>query len=131
MAFEFIKGKFIQQVHAESNCFKFEYEDFSENVKKVFSEPVNILINCVGAADLQKSFSTLIQNLIKKKTCLVNGSKKGFIVNENFESTENFFIIGPLLSGTLNKKLRIWHAESCPRIFSLSQQLADFLSNSL
>ncbi len=128
---EFIKGKFIRQVHSENYRFQFEYEDFHDGVKKVFSEPVNILINCVGAADLKKTFSELIQNLIKKKLCAVNGSEKGFIVNENFESIENFFVIGPLLSGTLNKTLRIWHAESCPRIFFLSQQLANSLSNSL
>ena len=86
--------------------------------KKIFTNPVDIIINCIGAADLKKSNSALIQNLIKRKLCVVNGSNKGFVVNENFESIKNFFVIGPLLSGTLNKKLRIWHAESCPRIFS-------------
>lgn len=123
---EFIKGKFIKQVYINNSIYA-EYIDTFSNKRKLFIEPVNALINCIGAVDLQKSYSLLIQNLIKNGICVVNGSNKGFVVNENFESSKDFFVIGPLLSGILNRKLRIWHAESCPRIFYLSQQLADLL----
>lgn len=128
---EFVKGKFLKQVQTKDNYFLFKYKDSSAGEEKVFPTPVNIIINCIGAADLKKSNSALIQNLIRRKICVVNGSNKGFTVNENFESITNFFVIGPLLSGTLNKKLRIWHAESCPRIFFLSQQLAGYLLNNI
>lgn len=124
---EFIKGKFIKQLHTKDKRFTFEYIDFFDEEKKTFPQAIDILINCIGAEDLNDSFSELLQNLIKQKICAVNGSKKGFEVNENFESNKNFFVIGPLLSGTLNSKLRIWHAESCPRIFFLAQQLAEYL----
>ena len=95
-----------------------------------FPYPVTVVVNCTGSENIDESLSPLIQNLIKQKLCLVNGSRLGFIVNENFESSKNFFVIGPLLSGTLNSKIRIWNAESCPRIFFLSQQLAECLIKS-
>jgi len=128
---QFIKGKYLKQVVASDGRFHFEYMDTSEKVTKQFPLSIDIVINCIGAENLNYSSSTLIQNLTKQKICEVNGSEKGFTVNENFESAEHFFIIGPLLSGTLNSKLRIWHAESCPRIFFLAQQLASSLISSL
>lgn len=123
----FIQGKFVKQLHNISRL-QFEYFDIAANTKKIFPEAVDVIINCIGSEELNTSLSPLIQNLINRKICSVNGSDKGFEVDENFQSSKNFFVMGPLLSGTINSKLRIWHAESCPRIFFLGQQLAEYLA---
>jgi uncharacterized NAD(P)/FAD-binding protein YdhS len=127
---EFIRGKFIKQLPAKDERFQFEYVDCCTGHNMTFPYPVSVVVNCTGSENIDESLSPLIQNLIKQKLCLVNGSRLGFTVNENFESSKNFFVIGPLLSGTLNSKIRIWNAESCPRIFFLSQQLAECLIKS-
>lgn len=125
----FIQGRFVKQLNDNSR-FQFEYVDIPANIKKIFPEAVDVIINCIGSEELNTSLSPLIQNLINKKICSVNGSNKGFEVDENFQSSKNFFVMGPLLSGTINSKLRIWHAESCPRIYFLGQQLAEHLMSS-
>ena len=122
-----IKGRFLKQVFNQPNGFYFEYLDNLTEEVKTFPLPIKIVINCIGFQNLSNSSSTLIKSLIERNICLPNGSERGFEVNENFEANKNFYIIGPLLAGNLNKRLRIWHAESCPRIFHLSRQLAGVL----
>ena len=123
----FIKGRFIKQALAEPGSFYFEYKDKISEEIKVFPDPVKIVINCIGFQNLSTTTSYLMERLSQRNICLPNGSGRGFIVNENFEASKNFYIMGPLLAGNLNQRLRIWHAESCPRIFQLSRQLAEVL----
>jgi uncharacterized NAD(P)/FAD-binding protein YdhS len=128
---EFIRGRFTKLIEEKEHQFTIEYFEAYNNQSKTFPAPIDIIINCVGFQELDNSSSELIRNLIKKKICIVNDSKRGFEVNERFESCKDFFVIGPLLAGNLNSRLRVWHAESCPRIFSLSQQLAEVLNHAL
>jgi uncharacterized NAD(P)/FAD-binding protein YdhS len=65
--------------------------------------------------------------LIQQGICIPNDSHAGFEMNENFEAQQNFYLMGPLVAGNINDKLKVWHAESCSRIFNLSHSLAEVL----
>jgi uncharacterized NAD(P)/FAD-binding protein YdhS len=119
----FIPGKFEKALQTAEGLV-FEYKNLQGQTVQ-FDTAVQVIVNCGGFEDLsENSVSSLIRNLIANRVCKTNNSRRGFRVNEKFEARKNFFVIGPLLAGNINKKLRVWHAESCSRIFSLSQQLA-------
>lgn len=120
-----IKGKFSRFVGFESGEAVFEFSN-GETIQTI-QAPIQVVINCAGFQDLGKPPKGLIQNLIEEGICQTNESKRGFIINENFETNPNFFVMGPLVAGNVNKRLRVWHAESCTRIITLSKQLAEVL----
>lgn len=123
----FIKGRFLRRVLGNPESFHFEYLDKLTGRVNTFPQPIKIVINCIGFQNLSTSTSDFVKRLTERNICLPNGSERGFAVNENFEANDNFYIMGPLLAGNLNQRLRVWHAESCPRIFQLSRQLAEVL----
>lgn len=124
---KFLKGKFLRMTPLESGGSGFEFTTSSGGSQQKFTNSISVVINCAGFQDLTRSSSPLINNLIQQKICLPNDSKYGFEMNENFEAHENFYLMGPLVAGNINEKLRVWHAESCGRIIKLSQQLAEIL----
>ena len=121
---EFIKGKFVGTTPGKSG---FEYITSDSQQKEEFSEPIKVVVNCAGFQDVTKSSSTLIKNLVEQKICIPNESKGGFKMTGDFEANENLYLMGPLVAGNINEKLKVWHAESCGRIFNLSQKLAEAL----
>jgi uncharacterized NAD(P)/FAD-binding protein YdhS len=126
---ENLQGKFKRLIFQEGKFAHIEYEDSQTLEKKTFAKSVKFIINCCGFEDLTlHSSSDLIVNLIINNICRTNTSKRGFMVNENFEADDNFFIMGPLLAGNSNKQTMIWHVESCTRICYLSRQLAHILA---
>jgi uncharacterized NAD(P)/FAD-binding protein YdhS len=124
---ELLRGKFVRTLRLTADEQGFEFIDSKSQASQIFTTPVRVAINCTGFQDLSTSSSTLIKNLIKQGICTPNDSQNGFNVNENFESSPNFYILGPLIAGNINRKFKIWHAESCARIINLSQQLAEIL----
>ncbi len=125
---ELLKGKFLRAMSLTAEGGQgFEFVDGSTQEKQIFTTPVRVVINCAGFQDLTTSSSTLIKNLIRQGICTPNDSKNGFEVNENFETSHNFYLMGPLIAGNMNDKFKIWHAESCARIINISQQLAEVL----
>jgi hypothetical protein len=52
-------------------------------------------------------------------------------VNDDFEASPDFCVIGPLIGGNFNPKIRFWHVENAPRIRSLAKSLAASLVASL
>lgn len=84
-------------------------------------------IGSVGSTDLVRSPASLVQNLIRRKICTPNTSRRGFVINERYEASKNFYIMVPLIAGNVIDTVRIWHAESCHRIISLARQFADVL----
>src|SRR5690606_3690020 len=101
-----------------SNNKDFRYLHLPEKKIKTIPESIKVIINCSGFQELSSNTSsTLIKNLMKQSLCLINASKRGLEVNQDFEIDKNFFLIGPLLAGNVNSNFRIWHAESCARIF--------------
>lgn len=124
---EFIKGKFVRTVPLNKGELGFEFITSGDEQKEVFTSPIKVVINCAGFQDLATSSSPLIKNLVQQGICTPNDSKCGFEMNENFEANENLYLMGPLVAGNINDKLKVWHAESCGRIFNLSQKLAEVL----
>jgi uncharacterized NAD(P)/FAD-binding protein YdhS len=122
-----LKGRFSRFCGFESENALFEYFSGREGHPEILKAPVQVVINCAGFQDLGTPPKGLIQNLIDEGICEANESKRGFVINENFESNPNFFVMGPLVAGNVNNRLRVWHAESCTRIITLSKQLAEVL----
>jgi uncharacterized NAD(P)/FAD-binding protein YdhS len=123
---EFIQGKFTAIIPLAKNQFGFKFVTSSSQTE-TFTTPIQVVINCAGFQDLTQSFSPLINNLIQQGICTPNDSHAGFEMNENFEAQQSFYLMGPLVAGNINDKLKVWHAESCGRIFNLSHSLAEVL----
>jgi uncharacterized NAD(P)/FAD-binding protein YdhS len=127
---EFRKGKFVKYsapVSGKANC---EYRDSQDITQPVLDTPVSIIINCAGFQDVTKSDSILIQNLIRRGICIPNDSHRGFITDRNFKANTNCYLMGPLIAGNIDGDFKVWHAESCQRIISLSEKLAAVLHQS-
>jgi uncharacterized NAD(P)/FAD-binding protein YdhS len=93
--------------------------------------PFSITINCGGFEDLDFSSSRLINSVIDNKLCKVNSTNRGFLVDDRLEASENFYVIGPLVAGNFNDKIRLWHVESASRISWLAKLLGEALADSL
>ena len=76
------------------------------------------------------SSSPLINSLINKKICVANATNRGFEVTENFEANKNLFVMGPLLGGIFNSRVKYWHVENAKRVHALSSMLADAIVES-
>jgi len=125
---QFIKGKFAGTIPLTDKQSGFGFVTPINNSEiEVFSSPIQVIINCAGFQNITQSSSPLIDNLIKRGICIPNDSQGGFKIDENFEASENLYLMGPLVAGNINEKLKVWHAESCGRIFNLSQNLANIL----
>jgi uncharacterized NAD(P)/FAD-binding protein YdhS len=107
------------------------YNDAGMNAKIRHPSPFPVVVNCGGFEDLSRSSSSLIKNLVKRDLCKINGTNRGFLVNDQLEANRNFYVIGPLVGGNFNKKIRFWHVESAPRIQGLSKILAKSLFDSI
>ncbi|WGW11717.1 FAD/NAD(P)-binding protein [Saxibacter everestensis] len=137
---EFIAGKFIRAAAGDKGGISFWYcDDRPPGDRRPLAEcsisdekeqhPAQLaaVINCTGFQDLGETSSTLIQSLMASGVCVPTGSRRGFSVNEEFECAEGLYLIGPLLAGNLNRRLRVWHAESCSRLFQYSLNLGSIL----
>ena len=125
----FIKGRLTGffPVAGGASC---EYINSEDRSPTVLDTPIAAIVNCAGFQDVTKSSSPLIQNLIERKICTPNDSNRGFVIDKNFEASKNCYVMGPLVAGNIDGTFRVWHAESCQRIISLSQQLAAVLLQS-
>lgn len=126
---EFIKGKLIAITTAEASSPGFSYRENGAEIPRKREASIGVTIGCVGAVDLGKTATPLIQNIIRRKLGAPNASRRGFIVNERYEASENFYIMGPLIAGNYVGTVRVWHAESCHRIISIAESFAQVLSS--
>jgi uncharacterized NAD(P)/FAD-binding protein YdhS len=124
---EFFKGKFVKCLSLTDGDAGCEYIDGETRAQKVLDAPVGVVINCAGFQDVTRSSSVLIQNLIRRDICVPNDSKRGFLIDKNFETSKNCYLMGPLVAGNIDGNFKVWHAESCQRIINLSKQLAEAL----
>jgi uncharacterized NAD(P)/FAD-binding protein YdhS len=127
---ELIKGKFTRYFSVATGGYNCEYISSENREYQTCNTQISVIINCAGFQDVTKSSSLLIQNLIQREICIPNESNRGFIVDQSFEASKNFYLMGPLVAGNIDGNLRVWHAESCQRIISFSQQLAQVLLGS-
>ncbi|MBS1600109.1 MAG: FAD/NAD(P)-binding protein [Bacteroidetes bacterium] len=127
---ELLKGKFLEvKLYPKEPGFGiFHYEN---TANKQVEHPLlfPVVINCSGFEELDACSSEIINNLIKQELCKVNSTNRGFEVSEKFEASDNLYIVGPLLGGIFNDKLRYWHVENARRIYTVGSMLADILVN--
>jgi uncharacterized NAD(P)/FAD-binding protein YdhS len=121
-----LKGRFMKMVKGE-NGLVLEYKDVDNGNLEEYSLQFNAVINCTGTADLDGSASRLLSNIVNKKLCNTNLSKKGLEVNEKFEAAPNLYVIGPLLGGNVNKLIHFWQLENASRLTYLAPYLAQEL----
>jgi uncharacterized NAD(P)/FAD-binding protein YdhS len=110
-------------------CATYANPEFQAEV--THSVPFSITINCGGFEELDFTSSRFINSLIENELCFVNSTNRGFVVNDRLEASENVYVIGPLVAGNFNEKVRYWHVESASRIVGLAKLLAESLSDSL
>ena len=85
-----------------------------------------LVIDCRGpaTADREGTLSSFNGIAFGPDLVRVNGTRRGLVVNERFEASENLFVYGPLLTG-LNWAARFyWHFESLARIAEGSAEIA-------
>jgi uncharacterized NAD(P)/FAD-binding protein YdhS len=124
----FIKGKFHRYHSSATIDFGCEYISSESQLPTQIDAPIGVVINCAGFQDVTRSSSVLIQNSIERGICVPNDSRRGFRIDHNFEASKNCFIMGPLVAGNITGDFKVWHAESCQRIISLSKLLARVLA---
>ncbi len=120
----FIKGKFQRYGSPATTDVGCEYISSQSQLPTPIDAPIGVVINCAGFQDVTRSSSVLIENLIRRGICVPNDSRRGFTIDQNFEASKNCFIMGPLVAGNITGDFKVWHAESCQRIISLSKLLA-------
>jgi uncharacterized NAD(P)/FAD-binding protein YdhS len=126
---ELVKGRFLRlEKSADKKTAGFVYQDTEKQNTHAHPPSFTVVVNCTGFEELQDSSSRLIRNLVEKKLCRVNSSNRGFEVNEDFEANKGLYVMGPLLGGIFNNKLRYWHVENAKRIYRAGAMLADTLS---
>ncbi|WP_191495790.1 FAD/NAD(P)-binding protein [Mycobacterium simulans] len=93
--------------------------------------PFAAVLNCGGFEELDACSSPFLVAAMQNGLCRPNRTNRGLLVNDDFEASPNFCVIGPLVGGNFNPKIRFWHVESAPRIRSLAKSLAASLLASL
>jgi uncharacterized NAD(P)/FAD-binding protein YdhS len=126
--FELLKGEFldvtVSPTEPGSGMLRYKAHG-NEPVIHPLLFPV--VINCSGFEELDACSSELINNLIEQGICTVNSTNRGFEVSEKFEASDNFYVVGPLLGGIFNNKIRYWHVENASRIYTIGSMLAEIL----
>jgi len=127
---DLLKGKFLSVV-ASKNDPAFGVLNYISSTSQELTHPLLFpaVINCSGFEELNACSSELINNLVKQGLCTINSTNRGFEVSEKFEANDNLYIVGPLLGGIFNNKLRYWHVENARRIYTVGEMLAEILVN--
>jgi uncharacterized NAD(P)/FAD-binding protein YdhS len=124
---DLLRGEFLRCTPTARGGPGLEYLEAATGQIRKLAIPVAAIINCSGFTKVTERPSPLVQNLICRGLCRPNASNRGFLLNEHFECSPDCYVMGPMVAGNLNQSMRVWHAESCSRIISLSHQLAQAL----
>jgi uncharacterized NAD(P)/FAD-binding protein YdhS len=126
---ELVRGKFmrLEKSADDGGSVRFIYTGHERQYSIIHNLKFPVVVNCSGFEELPDSSSRLIRNLVEKKLCRINSSSRGFDVNEEFEANSRLYVVGPLLGGIFNSKLRYWHVENAKRIYKAGTMLADIL----
>ncbi|MBX9641054.1 MAG: FAD/NAD(P)-binding protein [Mycobacteriaceae bacterium] len=89
------------------------------------------VVNCGGFEELDACSAPFLAGILRNGLCRPNRTNRGILVNDEFESSPGFFVIGPLNGGNFTPRIRFWHVESAPRIRALAKLLAARLVSSL
>jgi uncharacterized NAD(P)/FAD-binding protein YdhS len=90
-----------------------------------------VVVNCGGFEELDACSSPFLVSAMRNGLCRPNRTNRGLFVNDDVEASPDFYVIGPLVGGNFNPRIRLWHVENAPRIRSLAKSLAATLVASL
>lgn len=124
---KFIKGSFrrLEPPAIEGDGARVVYLSDGGSDEISCSQTFPLVINCGGSEELHHSSSRLINALVSNGLFAINDTKKGVEVSENFEAAKGLYVIGPLLGGIFNNRVRLWHLENAKSIFRMGDLLAD------
>lgn len=88
------------------------------------ADAYGVIVNCTGFEDLDRTQDPFLRSLQDEGVVEPTDSRRGIRVDERFRAAPRVFVGGPLLAGNLNGRLRIWHLESCRRIFAMAADVA-------
>lgn len=128
---EIIRGRAIGLGPEKAAGVTLEYETADG---KVITHPelFSAVINCRGFDTLgQTGASRLIRTLIDEGVCTINHTGRGFQVDDRLQACRNLFVVGPLLAGVFNTRLRGWHFETSRRIHYAAEIAATAIASSL
>lgn len=128
-----VKGRFLtlEPSPAGHGLMSAAYAREGCHTEGVLPTPFSVTINCGGFEELDLCSSRLINSLINNGLCTVNKTNRGFLLSDRLEAGQGIYVIGPLVAGNFNAKVRFWHVESALRISSLAKLLAETLVDSL
>jgi uncharacterized NAD(P)/FAD-binding protein YdhS len=129
-----LAGRFSRLVAPKEigHGLRLEYIDPTTSEKVVDAVIFNLVVNCMGATDLNSDDTPiLLKNLIEKSFVIPNESGIGVDVDMDFQASEGFYVIGPLLAGNIIENKPLWHLEHCGRIIWSSGLMARKLVKNL
>jgi uncharacterized NAD(P)/FAD-binding protein YdhS len=103
----------------------------AEGIEQTHPEQFVAVVNCCGFEELDACSASFLVSSLRNGLCLPNRTNRGVLVDDEFEASPGFFVIGPLNGGNFNPRIRLWHVESAPRIRSLAKSLAAGLVSSV
>ncbi|OBJ89211.1 hypothetical protein A9W97_14725 [Mycobacterium gordonae] len=99
--------------------------------EQMHPEQFAAVVNCGGFEELDACSAPFLASVLRNGLCRPNRTNRGVLVNDEFEASPGFFVIGPLNGGNFTPRIRFWHVESAPRIRALAKLLADGLVSSM
>lgn len=95
------------------------------NNETVYLGAFDVVIDCGGFQPLaQINDDSLLSKLFKSGLCEASASGLGVKVDEDFQISPGVFVMGPLLGGVFNDRLKTWHIENARRLYGAAQLLA-------
>jgi len=120
-----LKGEFIS-LRDTDNGAELNYVYNSEK-QQVHPLHFAVVVNCSGSNSLKDTSARVLSSVLQTGICKTTISGEGIFVNDKFEASKNFYVMGPLLAGNMNKLIHFWHLENVSRLLYLAPFLADEL----
>ncbi len=126
-----IKGYFTSLISDERTTgVRFDFKLEPGKKERISEQKIDIVINCSGSKTLdEKNLPELLVQLMNAGLCVINPSRRGFLVDNDMQCSKGFYVAGPLLAGNVIEDVPFWHLEHCGRIIKLGERLAHKLLN--
>jgi uncharacterized NAD(P)/FAD-binding protein YdhS len=118
------KGAFDSVQRDDSGTLFVRYHD--ADGENVVEEATDAVIRCLGSGTCDNTANRLLVNLRSdhELNFRLNGSQRGFEVDDEFQAAENVFILGSLLTGLTNSSAPILDFENTARLWQLAKPVA-------
>jgi uncharacterized NAD(P)/FAD-binding protein YdhS len=94
------------------------------------SERADVIVNCLGTADLRITESPLLAKLLARGLVRMNEVGRGLALDESFRASPGLYVLGPLISGLCNAKYTCMRLESITGTLWYASQVAAAIARS-